>query len=93
MTSCYNPRTLGIRLAVGRRTLDTKFANNLVSNFLKSRRQGPSVKTIKFYQGYLNHASLVIGFHITGKDIAYFLDSLQCTNGSKHAYYRALKAF
>jgi len=30
---------------------------------------------------------------ITGQDIALFLDSLECSNGGKHAYYQALKAF
>ncbi|MFC2000016.1 hypothetical protein ACFLXE_04580 [Chloroflexota bacterium] len=28
-----------------------------------------------------------------GQDIALFLNSLQCSNGGKHAYYRALRAF
>jgi integrase/recombinase XerD len=35
----------------------------------------------------------VIGLHVKGQDIAQFLDSLQCSNGGKHAYYRALRAF
>jgi len=35
----------------------------------------------------------VIGLHITGHDIAQFLDSLQCSSGGKHAYYRALRGF
>jgi len=35
----------------------------------------------------------VLGFHITGQDIAQFLDSLVCSNGGKHAYYRVLRAF
>ena len=78
---------------VGRRTLDTPSTNELVSNFLKSRRQGLSPETIKFYNGYLNRAWHVIGLGVTGKDIAYFLDSLQCSNGGKHAYFRALRAF
>jgi site-specific recombinase XerD len=35
----------------------------------------------------------VIGLHIEGQDIAHFLDKLECSNGGKHAYYRALRAF
>ena len=31
--------------------------------------------------------------NVTGQDIIRFLDSLQCSGGGKHAYYRALKAF
>jgi len=65
----------------------------LVSNFLKSRREGLSPGSIEFYQGYLGLANTVIGFHITGQDISQFLSNLRCTNGGKHAYYRALRAF
>jgi integrase/recombinase XerC len=65
----------------------------LVSNFLKSRREGLSPESIEFYQGYLRLAESVIGFHITGQDISRFLSNRSCTNGGKHAYYRALRAF
>ena len=34
-----------------------------------------------------------MGLNVTGQDIAHFLDSLQCSGGGKHAYYRALRAF
>ena len=34
-----------------------------------------------------------MGLNVTGQDIARFLDSLQCSGGGKHAYYRALRAF
>ena len=65
----------------------------MVSNFLKSRRQGLSAGTIRFYKIYLTRASVAIGLDTTGQDIAQFIDSLQCSNGGKHAYYRALKTF
>jgi len=65
----------------------------LVSNFLKSRREGLSPESIQFYEGYLKLADTVIGFHITGQEISQFLSNLGCTNGGKHAYYRALRAF
>jgi site-specific recombinase XerD len=65
----------------------------LVSNFLKSRRQGLSPESIEFYEGYLRLSNSVIGLHTTGQDISLFLSNLGCTNGGKHAYYRALRAF
>ncbi|MBI4301518.1 MAG: tyrosine-type recombinase/integrase [Chloroflexi bacterium] len=65
----------------------------MVSIFLKSRRQGLSRKTLKFYEGYLRHSSPVIGLNTSGQDIARFLDFLQCSNGGKHAYFRALRVF
>jgi len=65
----------------------------LVSNFLKSRREGLSPHSLEFYDGYLSRANPVIGFHVTGQDIALFLDNLGCGNGGKHAYYRVLRAF
>ena len=65
----------------------------LVSNFLKSRREGLSPQSIEFYEGYLRLANTVIGFHITGQDISQFLSNLGCSNGDKHAYYRTLRAF
>ncbi len=65
----------------------------VLSNFLKSRRGGLSPQTIDFYQGYLNRAKDVIGINITGQQIALFLDALRCSNGGKHAYFSALRAF
>ncbi len=65
----------------------------LVSNFLKSRREGLSPRSIEFYDGYLRLANPVVGFHVTGQDITQFLDNLGCSDGGKHAYYRAIRAF
>jgi hypothetical protein len=65
----------------------------MVSNFIKSRREGLSFNSIEFYEAYLTLANPVIGFNITGQDIGQFLNSLQCSNGGKHAYYRVLRAF
>jgi len=95
---------MGISLAVGQRTLNNPkqirlVSNNytssfgLVSKFLKSRRQGLSKETIKFYNGYLNRAVGLISFNIKADTIANFLSKLQCGNGGKHAYFRALRAF
>jgi len=57
----------------------------VVSNFIKSRREGLSPESIAFYKGYLRLANTVIGFHITGQDISQFLSNLGCSNGGKHA--------
>ncbi len=65
----------------------------LLNDFLKSRREGLSVKTIQFYQGYLNRAKRVVGINVTGQHIIFFLQNLQCSPGGKHAYFRALKSF
>ncbi len=92
LTACYNFVALGNRLAVGQRTLDSHLTNELVSKFLSSRRQGLSPKTIKFYEGYLKHSNCVLGFEITTQDINAFLNSLRCSDGGKHAYFRALRA-
>jgi len=60
---------------------------------LKSRREGLSSETLKFYRGFLGLAESVVGTSVTGQDVRQFLDSLQCSNGGKHAYYRTLRAF
>jgi len=67
--------------------------NKVLSKFIQSRRQGLSPQTIGFYQCYLNLANPVMSTGTKGQDIMLFLDSLQCSNGGKHAYYRALRAF
>jgi len=74
-------------------TLPPPSVNNLLTSFLKSRRQGLSSETIRFYCGYLNLARSVIGVNVTGQEIRQFLDNLGCSNGGKHAYYRTLRAF
>ena len=84
---------LGNRLEVGQRTLDSGSRHELLTNFLKSRRQGLSPKTLKFYEGYLQRAFPVVGLGVTVQGLAYFLESLQCSDSGKHAYFRALRAF
>lgn len=65
----------------------------LIARFLKSRRHGLSLRTLEFYRGYLSRAREAIGFQVKGQDIVIFLDRLSCSNGGRHAYYRALRAF
>jgi site-specific recombinase XerD len=65
----------------------------MVSNFLKSRREGLSPLSIEFYTEYLRRADKVVGLQVSGQDIAQFLDNLGCKGGGKHAYCRVLRAF
>jgi hypothetical protein len=66
----------------------------MVSNLLQSRWEaGLSPESIEFYQGYLKGADSLIGLHITAQDISQLLRNLNCTNGGKHAYYRAVRTF
>ena len=62
----------------------------LFNDFIKSRRQGISPQSIRFYRicllPFLNY------YPITSQGINAFLSSRKCTNG-KHAYYRAIRAF
>ena len=67
--------------------------NKVLSKFIQSRRQGLSPQTIEFYKCYLNLAGPAVGNGVKGQDIMVFLGSLHCSNGGKHAYYRALRAF
>jgi len=48
---------------------------------------------IEYYRCYLTLARPVIGLDITAQRIIYFLGSLTCSNGGKHAYYRTLRTF
>jgi len=72
----------------------TKYAPPfLLTEFLKSRRQGLSPNSLKFHRDYLNLAYRVIGVNVTGREIAQFLDELPCSYGGKHAYFRTLRVF
>jgi integrase len=69
---------------------DTYKAINL---FLKSRREGLSPRTKEFYKCYLTKAIPTLGLTPTPQRINAFLNRLSCSNGGKHAYFRAMKAF
>ena len=68
-------------------------AFTLVNEFIKSRRQGLSPRTLEHYRCYLGLARSVIGVNVTGQRINQFLATLTCSNGGKHAYYRSSRAF
>ena len=62
--------------------------------FLESRQQGLSPGTINgFYRKYLGKAIPVLGLTPTPKQINRYLSLLSCSNGGKHAYFRALRVF
>ncbi|MFC1911699.1 tyrosine-type recombinase/integrase [Chloroflexota bacterium] len=65
----------------------------LLNTFVESRRQGLSQTTIDTYEGYLNRAKCVVGTEVSGRQIKLFIDSLRCSNGGKHSYYRTLRVF
>ncbi len=68
--------------------LQAQSFKQLLNTFLESRRQGLSLRTIDTYRCYLNRAKPVVGIIVHGKQIRKFLDSLQCSNGGRHAYYK-----
>ena len=61
--------------------------------FLQSRRKGLSPRTLDFYEGYLKKAVLRLGLTPSPKAVNTFLNSLSCSEGGRHAYFRALRAF
>jgi site-specific recombinase XerD len=65
----------------------------LMVEFISSRRQGLSPPTIEFYHDRLTRARVIIGIRVTSRDIRPFFDNLPCSNGNKHAYWRALTVF
>ncbi|MFC2032714.1 hypothetical protein ACFLUS_05100 [Chloroflexota bacterium] len=69
------------------------FTYHLLTTFLNSRNDGLSPRTIEFYRTYLTLAKDILYPGITVQQIRNFLKSLQCTNGGRHAYYRALRAY
>jgi site-specific recombinase XerD len=65
-------------------------SDNLLNEFLNSRRQGTSLRTTEFYEACLK--PFVNSYHLTPGDINSFLANLSCNNG-RNAYYRAIRAF
>jgi site-specific recombinase XerD len=68
-------------------------AYDSIEAFLQSRREGASPGTIEFYAKYLSKAVPVLGLTPRPTDINRFVDSLSCTVGGKHAYFRAMSVY
>ncbi len=60
----------------------------MVEDFLASRREGISHRTLEFYRDILRK---FVGHPLTPQGINEYLHSLNCGNG-KHAHYRTLRA-
>jgi len=65
-----------------------------IEGFIKSRRYGLSPRTVNdFYKCYLIKAVPKLGLAPSPKRLNSFIGSLPCSEGGKHAYFRALRAF
>src|SRR5918992_510670 len=68
-----------------------------LARFMAERKsRSLSSTTIQFYTTYLTPFMDSIkgqALDVTKEDIAQFLDSLSCSPGGKHAYFRAIRAF
>jgi site-specific recombinase XerD len=86
----YDPDKLTQFMTVGGLQLGNPTASQKwLNEFIKSRRQGLSKRTIEFYKDTLSKA---IGIDLTPQGINSWLTSLTCDNG-KFSHYRAMKAF
>ena len=74
----------------GRRETESLRAINL---FLTSRREGTSQSTLDFYRKYLTKSIPILGLTPSARQCYKYLDSLSCTTGGKHAYFRAISVF
>ena len=64
-----------------------------IALFLKSRREGLSSQTINnFYKCYLEKVIPILGLAPKSRAINGFLNALGCSEGGKHAYFRAMRA-
>ncbi len=77
-------------LTIGRLEIGTPRAKQQwIDDFLASRRQGLSMRTLEFYRDTLYQA---IDIELTPKGINNWLTNLDCGN-AKLSYYRAIKVF
>ena len=88
----FEPWTRGLKGA-----FEAEDDRKLLTLFLADRRsRSLSPRTIQFYQGYLDRYINAITppvLEATKADVVLFLDSLTCSPGGKHAYFRACRAF
>ena len=72
---------------------NSKLIGKYIDTFLNSRRDGISPRTIEFYRCYLDKAIPVLDLTPTANKLTSFINSLTCSTGGKHAYYRAISVF
>lgn len=70
-----------------------KRETDYIDQFLKSRSQGLSPKTVRFYRQILNSARDIAKPDTKPPRIDTYLKSLNGNLGNKHAHYRALRVF
>jgi len=70
-----------------------KPGRDYIDEFLRSRGQGLSPRTLEFYGSILNRAIEVAQPGTRPSKINAYLESLNGNLGNKHAHYRALRAF
>jgi integrase/recombinase XerD len=63
----------------------------LLSKFIQSRRQGLSENTVKYYTRCIK--PFVCFYPLSSEGINDFLANLNCNNGGKLAYFKAIRAF
>jgi len=64
-----------------------------IDMFLKSRREGFLSRIIEFYSCYPTKDIHVLGITPKPGKLTTFLSRLHCSEGGKHAYFRAMKVF
>ena len=87
--------TLVSSLAAFTRSSKAKANSNddLLTEFLKSRRQGLSPETLIFYKSTIKPFLRFSNGKITTGTICQFLASLTCSSNTKHAYFKGIKVF
>jgi site-specific recombinase XerD len=73
--------------------VNTTEVKRAIQLFLKSRREGVSPNTILFYERPLSKAIPVLGLTPTPRQLNNYFNSLSCSQGGKHGYYRAISVF
>jgi site-specific recombinase XerD len=48
---------------------------------------------LEFYRDRLTRAKCIVGTGLKSQEVKRFFDNLKCSNGGKHAYWRALIVF
>ena len=71
--------------------LPTNDPEQLLAQFIFSRRQGLSFNSITFYKACLK--GFVSNYDLTADGINQFLSDLKCSAGAKACYFRAIRAF
>ena len=86
--SCLSASSSTSPRAAERERVNQLFTPDLLTAFLRSRRDGTSEHTLKFYHTCLKR---FLGHELTSQSINEFLHNLNCGN-AKHSYYPSHKS-